>query len=562
MASPPPVATVADWRARIDQELAGKSFEKVLVHEALNGVRIAPLYTEAPKGAAARSADAARFRICIREDAEASVETISEDVLGGADALWVSADRVAALEGETFAKTFVVVEPGTRPLGDLLEQLGQHGPRSFLLGFDPIATRARSGASLADLGAGLAGELATPGILAKLAERVGPGSTTALVSTLPYHDAGADAADEIAIALSTGARYLEALLANGLSPEDAARQIALRIAVGRDTFVELCKVRALRTCWDKLLVASGVAAPGRALVHAVCSSRTLTVRDPWVNMLRVTTQMFSAILGGADLVTPNTFDQALGSGTALGRRVARNTGLVLREESFLGQVGDPAAGAYFFESVTDALAREAWTRLRALEADGGVIAALESGALAKKLEASWNDRLGKLAKRSIPVLGVSDFANLGETLPGPVPAHGVEGAGLPAHRDASPFEALRARADRGAPEVALVTLGSLAESRPRAGFAAGFFSAGGLRTHETTADEEASVACLCGTDERYEAEAATRARALKAAGCKRVLVAGRPGALEAPLREAGVDGFVFVGCDAVAILSDLLQEPS
>jgi methylmalonyl-CoA mutase len=132
---------------------------------------------------------------------------------------------------------------------------------------------------------------------------------------------------------------------------------------------------------------------------------------------------------------------------------------------------------------------------------------------------------------------------------------------LPSHRDAALFEELRARAasKAHAPEVVLVTLGAFAESRARVGFAQNFFASGGLRAREVTTDEKARVACLCGTDERYAAEATTRARALKAAGCERVLLAGRPGALEASLREAGVDGFIFVGCDAVAVLGELVE---
>src|SRR5262249_28156575 len=155
-------------------------------------------------------------------------------------------------------------------------------------------------------------------------------------------------------------------------------------AVGRDTFLELCKVRALRTLWSMLLTGAGAGAipASRTRIHAVCSSRTLTVRDPWVNMLRTTTQMFSAILGGADLVTPSTFDQALGAPSTLGRRVARNTGHILREESMLGRVIDPAGGAYFFETLTDQLAREAWKRFQKLEAEGGIVPALQSGDLA------------------------------------------------------------------------------------------------------------------------------------------------------------------------------------
>lgn len=382
-----------------------------------------------------------------------------------------------------------------------------------------------------------------------------------MVSTLPYHDAGADDADEIAIALATGVAYLEALLSGGVALDAAARQIALRVAVGRDTFVEVCKLRALRIGWQKVLTAAGAPDAKRTMVHAVCSSRTLTQRDPWVNMLRVTTQVFAAVLGGADFVTPAAFDEALGSPSDLGRRVARNTGLVLRDESHLGQVVDAVGGAYYFETLTDALAREAWARFRSIEREGGIQSALASGRMNERLATAWQARLDAVAKRKTPILGVSEYANLKETLPHTVPsANPAREGALPVHRDAEVFEALRTRADavRPPPEALLVALGPLAESRARVGFAAGFFGAGGIRTREVTADESATIACLCGSDDRYATEAVDRVRALKAVGCKRILLAGRPGALEGALREAGVDGFLFLGCDVVATLSDLL----
>ncbi len=289
-------------------------------------------------------------------------------------------------------------------------------------------------------------------------------------------------------------------------------------------------------------------------------------------MLRVTTQVFAGVLGGADLVTPKAFDEASGEPSGFGRRVARNTGLVLREESFLGAVEDPAGGSYYLDTLTDSLAREAWERFRALEKEGGIAAALESGRLSAKLESAWQARLEKIAKRKTAILGVSDFANLGESLPRavPPPRAGSKPSAAPApgavrvHRDAESFEALRARAEAmtAPPESLLLTLGTLAETRPRAGIAAGFFTAGGIRTREGSANERVPLVCLCGPDERYAAEAVERVRALKAAGVARVLLAGRPGALEADLRAAGIDGFIFVGCDAVAILSELLEVKS
>jgi methylmalonyl-CoA mutase len=378
-----------------------------------------------------------------------------------------------------------------------------------------------------------------------------PNGVAGMISTLRQHEAGADAIDELAITLATGAQALEALLQAGMPVERAVRQFAVQIAVGRDTFGELAKLRALRIVWDKVTTAAG--APGtKLLVHAVCSRRTLTQRDPWVNMLRCTTQMFAAILGGADLITPTAFDEDLGPASALGQRVAVNTGLVLRHESFLGHVIDPAAGSYYLDQYTDALAREAWKRFQGIQAAGGVVMAHTK--IEQRIAASWQARLENFAKRRTPILGVSEFANLEEQLPAPAKA-----ATGPAHREAEAFEQLRLRADAKQPRAILHTIGTLAETRSRVGFATNFLAAGGIRTKETDAPEKAVVACLCGTDEAYAAHAAGRAQALKAAGCTRVLIAGRPGANEAELRAAGVDGFIFMGCDLIASLNELLD---
>ncbi len=549
----PPV-TLADWRALVDRELAGKPFDKVLVHETPEGIPVAPLATTLPAALPALAPPTARFQVCLRHEAGASLDELEADVADGTDALWLPLS-IAALDRPALAGTFFVFDEGPEPPQAALARLldGKHDGARFALNLDPLARRDRASFDA------LPAELSSLAGLARHVDERFAGSTSLMISSLPHHDAGADAADELAAVLATGVRYLEALREGGLSIAEAARQIALQVAVGRDTFTELCKLRALRIVWQKLLAASGASGAPRARVHAVSSTRTLTVRDPWVNMLRVTTQVFAAVLGGADLVTPAAFDQEFGSPSALGRRVARNTGLVLREESGLGLVHDPAGGSYHFETLTDALAREGWRRFQAIEREGGIVAALTSGRLAARYAAAWAKREKQIATRRLPILGVSEFANLDETLPRPVPPAQATHGGLPVHRDADAFEALRARAEARSPAALLVTLGSFAESRARVGFASSFLAAGGIRSRETTADERADIACLCGPDEVYATEAAARARALKAAGCRRVLLAGRPGALEPALREAGVDGFIYVGCDAVETLGQLLE---
>jgi methylmalonyl-CoA mutase len=528
----PPVS-LADWRAKVEAELKGAAFDKALTHVNAEGIRVQPLYVEAPKLAVPHASDA--VRLCSAWDGRDQA-TLTDEIAGGADALWLrSGVRLDAFFArEDARRCFLVL--------DLASAESLPRDLAFALTADPIG----------DLARGRDAELAA------FAERVGRharvNGRSVMVSTLPYHDAGADAADELAFALSTGAAYLRSLVAAGMSVAEAAAQLSVQTSVGRDTFDELCKLRALRVCWHKLCAVAG--APGTTLlVHAVSSSRALTVRDPWVNMLRISTQVFAASLGGADLVTPAAFDEAAGAASYLGRRVARNTLLVLREESWLGRVLDPAAGSYYLDSLTDALAREAWQRFRAIEADGGIVAMLGNGKLRARLDAAWQRRSELVTKRKEAIVGVSEFANLDESVPKPSAARAHDDRALPQHRDAEAIEALRDRADALARAcVSVVTLGPPAEHRARVGFATALFAVAGLGTQT----EPNGVACLCGSDERYAVEAADAARALKAQGCARVLLAGRPGALEPALRAAGVDDFIFLGCDVVAALAPVV----
>jgi methylmalonyl-CoA mutase len=553
--SPFTPVTLAEWRAQVEKELAGKPFEKALVQQTVEGLAIFPLYTEGPTpDPAARAVAPAPFRVAMRAGDGWGTNEVRFELDAGADAIWLGNASIE-LSAEDRARAFWILKVNGDPIEAVMRwtALGAGGA-GFTLDYDPIGAQAAGRAKANDLGPALQ-EL---GALVRTLDTHGGATSALMISSLPQHGAGADAADELAWMLSTGVRYLEALDASGVAPAQAAAKIAFQVAVGRDTFLELCKLRALRVGWAKILAAMGVTNTPPTRIHAVCSERTMTARDPWVNMLRGTTQVFAAVLGGADWVTPLPFDEALGADSAIGRRVARNTGLVLREESFLGKVKDPAGGAYFFETLTDSLAREAWLRFQFLEREGGAIAALRAQSLSDRFAKTRKVRDDQIAKRKMALLGVSEFANLTEHLPSPAPA--VSRTAV--HRDAANFERLRSRAEaiQPAPEAVLLTLGSFAESRARAGFAAGFFASGGIRSRETSQDETARIVCLCGTDERYQTEAIAHAKTLKASGCQRVLIAGRPDPKqEAAFKEAGVDGYIFAGCDAIAALASALE---
>jgi methylmalonyl-CoA mutase len=421
------------------------------------------------------------------------------------------------------------------------------------LGLDPLGVQAASGEEQ-DL-SGLAG-------FARRAAEHGDLRIVVVDATV-VHDAGATAVEELGCALSAGVAYLRALTEQGLSVAEAAQQLEFRFAATADQFTTIATLRAARRLWDRVGEAAGVPAEVRGMrQHAVTSSVMTTARDPWVNMLRTTVACFAAGVGGADAVTVQPFDAALGLPDAFARRIARNTQALLTEESHLGRVLDPAGGSWYVESLTDALAHAAWDWFTELERAGGYAAALASGLVRDRVAAAWADRSRRLATRRDPITGVSEFPNLAEKLPERRPAADAlppGPGGLPRVRAAQAFEQLRDRSDAPGdrPAVYLATLGKPAAHTARLSFATNLFQAGGLATPSGDGAADlggATVACICGADRDYAA-AADLAAELRAAGAQRVWLAGKP-----DLAVDGVDGYVFAGCDAVDVLTTTLDE--
>jgi methylmalonyl-CoA mutase len=272
-------------------------------------------------------------------------------------------------------------------------------------------------------------------------------------------------------------------------------------------------------------------------------------------------------------VTP--FTQAIGLPDPFARRVARNTQLVLIEESRLGFVSDPAAGAGGFEALTQALCERAWDLFKDMDRAGGLAAALALGAFQGEVAAARGRRRRAVATRKLQLTGVSEFPDLHEDdikVLAPIPTiRQAENGLLAPMRDAEPFEILRDESDRRAardarPKVFLACLGPASAFTARAAFARGFFEAGGIaavsskgfdepqRLAAAFRDSDAPLACLCSSDAVYAERAVAAVRALGAAGARRIYLAGRPGALEDALRAAGVEEFVFAGVDSLAVL--------
>jgi methylmalonyl-CoA mutase len=416
------------------------------------------------------------------------------------------------------------------------------------LGADPLTAplSGRAAANVADV-------VATA---AKLTGYAG-GVRAITVDGSAFHDVGASAAWELAGAVAAGVGYLRLLDEAGLGMRDALRQISFRLAADDDQFMTVAKFRAGRRLWARVAEVAGGPDDGAARVHAVTSMPMMAQRDPWVNMLRTTVAAFGAGVGGADTVLVQPFDAAIPGGlpgTAAGfaRRIARNTQLLLLEESHLGRVLDPAAGSWFVENLTEQLAQQSWKHFQEIEARGGFDEARDF--VAAKI-AEVRDRRGDdIAHRRKAMTGVNEYPNLAEP-----PLRQCDSTSS-VERYAAAFEALRDRSDAylektgSRPKALLLPLGPLAEHNIRATFATNLLASGGIEA--VTDGEGAPIAVICGTDARYATEASTAVDAARKAGATHVLLAGPETAVAEA--DSKPDGYLTAKIDAVDTLSDLL----
>ncbi|UOY01177.1 methylmalonyl-CoA mutase family protein [Blastococcus sp. PRF04-17] len=562
--------------------------EEALARTVATGVRVAPLYTAedagdlpavvgvpglppfvrgaTAAGSIGASGTPAAWDIRQRHahpDVAVTKEAVAADLENGVTSLWLQlgegAVPVAAL-GEVLSDVLLDLAPvgvsgGTAAAEAFLaivEGRTDLAPGSSL-GLDPLGEHAATGRRQ---------DLSGLGDVARRAA-AHPGLRTVAVDATVFADAGASAVEELGCSLAAGVGYLRALTDAGLSVDEAFAQLDFRYSATADQFTTIAALRAARRLWDRVGDVSGASPEARAQrQHAVTSSVMTTKRDPWVNMLRTTVACFAAGVGGADVVTVQPFDSALGLPDSFSRRIARNTQNLLVEEGHLARVLDPAGGSWYVESLTDSLARAAWGWFTEIERAGGLVEALDSGLVRDRIAAAWDDRAKRLATRADAITGVSEFPNLTERLPAREPlAWSPPSGGLPRVRAAQEFEELRDRADAvmssdggTRPAVYLATIGPVAKHTARASFAGNLFQAGGLATPsgdgvEGLAEAGTTVACICGTDKDYATEAAGLAKELRAAGVTQVWLAGKP-----ELGIDGVDGYVYAGCDALAAL--------
>ena len=585
-------ATYADWLEAAEKALKRSDVEKALSTRTYEGFALKPLYTRERDGTApdpaglpglapfTRGADAAGRTVGgwdIRQtlthpDLEHGNRAILEDLANSVHSLSLQLDR-AAQSGDTnaiaeaglplhstacwqallanipVAGTPLALEAGASflPAAAMYAAAGGPAPGSRL-GADPLGTLATVGT----LPQGLEQALADMADLASHTSRNWQHVSAVTVDASAYDTAGASESQTLAAAMATGVAYLRAMTDAGMSVDDACRQIVFRLPLGPDQFFAIAKLRAARKLWARITDVAGASEEARAArIDAITANRNLAERDPYTNLLRTTLACFAAAVGGADSITVAPYDAALGAvSDDFARRIARNTQLLLKEESNLHRVMDPGGGAWFLEDLTAKLAQSSWALFQEIERAGGMAEALTSGLIPTQIEATWEARQKNLASRRDPLTGVSEFPNIAEDLPDvpepdvaairsaltarlatkavTLPAAGKgertaaaiqaarDGAALsqflmalgsdqttitplPRRRFGEAFEAMRAESDRRArqtgkrPAIFLANLGPLATYTPRATFARNAFEAGGIQALDEGGFEDAAA---------------------------------------------------------------------
>ncbi|MGO9703249.1 MAG: methylmalonyl-CoA mutase family protein [Xanthobacteraceae bacterium] len=588
-----PPATHEEWRKLVDAALKGAPFDRLVSH-TYDGLSIEPLAARRSdvRPVVARP-DATPWEILARIDHpdpalanEIALRELRNGATGltlvfadsrgdhgfGLPAIEAAVERV--LDGVVIEAVSIEVDVSA-PAVAVIDAMLPRG-RSFLppatqvrLGHDPLGAKAVAGISTrrwtehAPHFARRLAALARAGFQGKLAAADGR----------VIHNSGGSEAQELAFALSVALAYWRALETEGVALEAARRMIFFRLSADADQFLTIAKFRALRKLWARVEVSCGLAAEP-CFISAETAWRMMAQRDPHVNILRATIATFAAALGGADAITVLPFTAARGLPDRFARRIARNTQLLLSEESHLDKVADPAAGSGAVENLTDELCEAAWALFREIEAAGGIAVALETGFIQSKVGAVRAERAAAAARRKDALTGVSIFPNLSEAdarVDLPAPGSNPSPDGLPPIRLAEPFEVMRDASDRvlaetGArPKILLANLGTPAEFTARSTFARNFFEAGGIEAVDSDGADApavaasfkisgASLACLCSADKVYDKEAVAAAQALTAAGVRHIYLAGRPRQQEATLKAAEVQSFIYEGCDALATL--------
>ncbi|QOR68971.1 acyl-CoA mutase large subunit family protein [Cytobacillus suaedae] len=573
-----PAADSKVWKEEAEKSLKGKPLEKLLTN-TYEGITLKPLYTSEdtknldhinefpgftsykrgikPLGNAVKSWEVSQeLKVSSLDEAN---RIIKHDIERGLTMLNLVIDNVDSpintlddvrvlLDGIDLEKLPLFVDAGALsfPFVSLVATYSNETQvplknLSGTIGMDPIGTLVKDGT----LTISLEKLYDLMSSTVKWSNVHTPQLRTVLVNGHPYHNGGANAVQELAYTIATAVEYIQEGLARGLSINDIAKSMTFSYSVGSNMFMEISKLRAARMLWTRIIeVYGGDKVAGQMYIHARTSAYTKTVYDPYVNMLRSTTEAFAAVIGGVNSLHVSTFDEPSKEADYFSRRIARNTQLILKEEAHLNKVVDPAGGSWYVESLTNDLAENAWALFQQVEEQGGILKALQTGFIQESIKTVAGKRVENVKLRKEKIVGTNFYANLSEKELKGTDLEGttskviteVELAGVAlgdyidrikeskealltstmdlvtqgvalqelvrqfestnnnniqvepihSHRLAEPFEELRNAASRhkeatgSFPRIGLLNLGTLPMHKPRTDFITGFFEAGGF----------------------------------------------------------------------------------
>jgi methylmalonyl-CoA mutase len=458
---PPP--TYDEWKAKVEKDLKGASFEKKLITKTIEGIELQPIYTretlknnslldQYPGSGSTRASNSTGYfnsewlinqRIEL-SDADEFNNALKDALTKGQNSIYISLDKASKLGLDAdYAKTEDVGNGGLSISGLSSLSRALDGvditkyPIFISTGFSSVpflsilsAYCKKNNIDLSKLSGSVEadpigywaseGELPVPvnsaisGIKTSLDWKIknAPLLKTCNVSSLPYINSGANAVQELAFMLATAAEYVRKLVDLGADINDVAQNIKVTLGTGSSFFTEVAKFRAAKVLWKNLISAFGGNEESQSInIFAISSQFNKTKFDPFVNMLRTTTETFSAIVGGIDSLQVSPFDSVFSTPDDFSRRIARNTQIILKEESHFGNTIDSAGGSYYVENLTEELAKKAWVKFQQIEKNGGMIKSLKNNFIQNDIEEVYQLRATKIAKRKSVIVGTNMYAN-------------------------------------------------------------------------------------------------------------------------------------------------------
>ena len=393
-----------------------------------------------------------------------------------------------------------------------------------------------------------------------------------------FGNSGSTIVEELAFTLSAGHDYLVRLMDAGLDVDQAARKLRFSFSVSSNYFMEIAKFRAARMLWANIVKGYDPAknCACKMHIHAETSRWNQTVYDPYVNMLRGTTEAMSATIAGVHSLEVTPFDTSFENPTEFSKRIARNVELLLKNESHFDQVVDPAGGSYYVENLTQSIAAEAWKLFLEIEQKGGYTEAYKAGLIVERIKASAAAKDKNIATRRQTLLGANQYPNFTEVAGKEITAESVtrkqaEGNVLVPYRGAMAFEEMRLHVDRSGkePKAFMLTCGNLGMARARSQFSCNFFACAGIKVIDNTyfksieegvkaaLESKAQIVVVCASDDDY-AEAAPKIKELL--GGKAILVVAGAPACAPELEAQGITNFINVKSNVLETLKFYLKE--